>query len=217
MARSWLAGLAVAALGGYAWAAGSDAALGRFSSGDLTGWRAHSFKGETKYTLADGGVDAGTALHAVAAGSASVLCREVEIDLSRLPVANWRWRLDRAPIRADERSRDGDDQGLRLSFLHREGVLLTSTIAIQYVWSQNEPVGAGWANPFNPEAHQVAAESGPARPGEWVAERRNLREDFKRSFDRDIDRIDAVCVMSDGDQTGALVEAWFGDITLTAQ
>lgn len=189
--------------------------MGRFSSGDLTGWEEHSFAGNTRYTLVDGG--GGTALRAVAAGSASVLCREVAVDLSQLPIANWRWRLERAPIRADERGKAGDDQGLRLSFVHRDGLLLTSTIAIQYVWSQSEALGAAWPNPFNTEARQVAAERGPARPGEWVAEKHNLRDDFRRSFGRDIDRIDAVCLMSDGDQTGALVEGWYGDITMTGQ
>lgn len=212
-ALSWVFGLIVAIAGWYAWAAVAEAALGQFSSGDLSGWEEYSFAGNTRYTLADGG--AGTALRAVAAGSASVLCREVAVDLSQLPIANWRWRLERAPPRLDERGKAGDDQGLRVSFVRRAGWLPGSAIAIQYVWSQNEPAGAVWPNAFNAEARQVAAESGPARPGEWVAERRNLRDDFRRSFGRDIDRIDAVCVMSDGDQTGALVEGWYGDITMT--
>ncbi len=187
--------------------------LARFSAGDLSGWEEHSFAGHTRYRLEPDG--AGVALRAQAAGSASVLCREVTVDLAALPVAQWRWRLDRAPIRGNERSRDGDDQGLRVSFLHRDGILPGSVIAIQYVWSQSEAEGTAWPNAFSPEAYQLAAESGPARPGDWVAERRNLREDFRRIFNRDIDRVDAVCVMTDGDQTGALVEGWYGDISVT--
>jgi len=199
----------------YAKAAPAEAALGRFSAGDLSGWEERSFAGQTRYRLEQGGE--GTALHAQALGSASILCREVEIDLAALPVATWRWRLDRAPIRDDERSRAGDDQGLRLSFLHRGGMLPGSVIAVQYVWSQTEALGAFWPNAFNPEAYQLAARSGPARPGDWAAEKRNLRADFQRIFGRDIDRVDAVCVMTDGDQTGALVEGWYGDISMTRQ
>ncbi len=197
----------------YAEAAVTEAALARFSAGDLAGWDEHSFAGRTRYRLERDG--AATALHATASGTASVLCRETEIDLASLPVAVWRWRLDRAPVRGDERSRAGDDQGLRVSFLHRDGLLPGSVIAIQYVWSQSETEGTAWPNAFSPEAYQLAVESGPARPGDWVAERRNLRADFRRIFNRDIDRVDAVCVMTDGDQTGGLVEGWYGDIGMT--
>ena len=196
-------------------AAAEEAALGRFSAGDLSGWEERSFAGQTSYRLEQGGE--GMALRAQAAGSASVLCRAVEIDLAALPVATWRWRLDRAPSRDDERSRGGDDQGLRLSFLHRDGMLPDSIIAVQYVWSQAEALGAFWPNAFSPDAYQLAARSGPARPGDWVAEKRNLRADFQRIFGRDIERVDAVCVMTDGDQTGALVEGWYGDISMTRQ
>jgi hypothetical protein len=117
----------------------------------------------------------------------------------------------------DERGPAGDDQGLRLSFLHRGGTTLQSILAIQYVWSQNEPPGATWANAFVPNAHEVAARSGPAKPGTWQVEQRDLAADFRAAFGTDIDRVDAVCIMTDGDQTGALVEGWYGDITLQAR
>lgn len=180
------------------------------SPADLAGWQEQAFLGHTSYRVEeDGGV---RGLHATAIASASGLCRKVHIALADMPIVTWRWRLDRAPPRSDERGRDGDDQGLRLSFLHRSGTTPDSILAIQYVWSQNEPVGAGWPNAFAPNAHEVAARSGPALPGAWQAERRNLEADFHAAFGRAVDRIDAVCVMTDGDQTGALVEGWYGDI-----
>lgn len=178
-------------------------------------WQERSFSGHTLYSVAEG--DGGQALHAIAAGTASVLCQAVEIDLSALPLARWRWRLDRAPGPRDERTKEGDDQGLRISFLYQGGTSLASALALQYVWSQREPVGAGWVNPYVPNAYQLAARSGPAAPGEWRAEQRDLQADFRAAFGRTIDRIDAVCLMTDGDQTGALVEGWFGDITLQAR
>jgi hypothetical protein len=125
--------------------------------------------------------------------------------------------LDRAPPRSDERGRESDDQGLRVSFLYRSGTTQDSILAIQYVWSQNEPQGARWVNAFVPNAVQVAARSGPARPGDWEFELRDLQADFRAAFGRDVDRVDAICLMTDGDQTGALVEGWYGDITLQAR
>lgn len=185
------------------------------SPAELSEWQEHAFAGHTRYQVDEGGQ--GRALHATATASASALCRTVGLDLKILPIARWTWRLDRPPPRTDERGRAGDDQGLRLSFLYRNGTTPSSILAIQYVWSQNEPAGADWPNAFVANWHEVAARSGPAQPGTWQAEERNLREDFRAAFGRAVDRVDAICVMTDGDQTGALVEGWYGDITMQAQ
>ena len=199
----------------YGWAVRLEAASSGalvLSPADLGRWQEQSFLGQTAYRPEEGGE--GPALHATADGTASALCRTVELDLNQLPIVRWSWRLDRSPPRGDERGRAGDDQGLRVSFLYRGGTTPDSILAIQYVWSQNEPEGAAWPNAFVPNAHEVAARSGPARPGVWEAEQRDLQADFNAAFGRAIDRVDAVCIMTDGDQTGALVEGWYGDISL---
>ena len=185
------------------------------SPAEAGAWQEQAFVGHTAYRVEDGG--RGKALRATADGSASALCRTIQLDLKTLPIVRWSWRLDRPPPRSDERGREGDDQGLRVSFLHRGGTTAGSILAVQYVWSQNEPRGASWANAFVPNAHEVAVRSGPARPGAWVEEERNLKADFRAAFGQDIDRVDAVCLMTDGDQTGALVEGWYGDIILKAR
>jgi hypothetical protein len=205
--------LLVLIYGSAARADASDAVT--ISPVNLEEWQEKSFAGYTVYRVEEGG--RGPALHATANGSASGLCRTVQIDLKSMPVLRWYWRLDRAPPRTDERAKYGDDQGLRLSFLYQSGTTEESILAIQYVWSQNEPVDAGWSNAFVPSAHQVAARSGPALPGAWQAEQRDLQADFRAAFGRAVERVDAICLMTDGDQTGALVEGWYGDITLQAR
>ena len=182
---------------------------------DPGGWQEQQFLGQTLYRVEEGGE--GPALHATADRSASALCHNVQIDLKTLPVVRWSWRLDRAPPRTDERGHLGDDQGLRVSFLYRGGTTPSSILAIQYVWSQNEAVDATWPNAFVPNAHEVVARSGPALPGTWETDQRDLKADFRHAFGQDIARVDAVCIMTDGDQTGALVEAWYGDIILQAR
>lgn len=202
----------------YGPAARSDATashVATISPADLESWEETRFSGRTLYRVERTG--RGPALHAIAGGSASGLCREVDIDLGSQPIVRWSWRLDRAPPRSDERAKEGDDQGLRLSFLAPRGGGDDAGLAIQYVWSQNEPAGALWPNAFVPQAYQVAARSGPAEPGRWRSERRDLAADFRAAFDLAIERVDAVCLMSDGDQTGALVEGWYGDITFQAR
>lgn len=43
-------------------------------------------------------------------------------------------------------------------------------------------------------------------------ESRNVREDFKRFFDLDLDDIDAVALMTDCDNSGLKSAAYYGDI-----
>lgn len=179
------------------------------SPANLAGWQPKSFARETLYRVEQGG--RGPALHAIANGSASGLCRYEQIDLGSLPIVRWSWRLDRAPPRTDERGPAGDDQGLRLSFVFAASP--ETLVSIQYVWSQNEPPDATWPNAFVPNVREVVARSGPPAPGTWNEERRDLKADFRAAFGGEVDRVHAVCIMTDGDQTGALVEGWYGDIT----
>jgi len=52
--------------------------------------------------------------------------------------------------------------------------------------------------------------------GTWVTEKRNVREDFKKLFGKDITSIDAVAIMTDTDNSGLRARAAYGDIYFTA-
>jgi hypothetical protein len=53
--------------------------------------------------------------------------------------------------------------------------------------------------------------------GQWVSEKRNIRDDFRQRFGEDIDTIDAVALMTDTDNSGQSATAWYGDLYFTAQ
>jgi hypothetical protein len=65
-------------------------------------------------------------------------------------------------------------------------------------------------------AYELVARSGPAAPGEWHTNQQDRSADFRLAFGRAVDRT-PTCLMTDGEQTGALVEGWYGDITLQAR
>ena len=62
----------------------------------------------------------------------------------------------------------------------------------------------------------VAVRSGDQYLGDWLTEKRNVKEDFKMLFGDDVDKIDAVAVMVDGDNTGQSTTSNFGDIFFTS-
>ena len=63
----------------------------------------------------------------------------------------------------------------------------------------------------------LAVRSGNGQAGTWVHEKRNVREDYKRLFEKEIDVIDAVALMTDTDNAGGQAAAWYGDIYFSAE
>jgi len=63
----------------------------------------------------------------------------------------------------------------------------------------------------------VAVQSGPPHVGEWMEERRNVLEDFRKFFGEDPPTVGAVAIMTDTDNTGEQTIAWYGPISLISK
>lgn len=206
-----IAGLALLGLSSTAFAQ----TIGQFSTGDLDGWEEKSFAGNTHYEIVD--TEQGKVLQARAQGSASGMFKKVRIDLTRTPWLHWSWRVDETLTGNDERSKAGDDYPARVYVVVDGGMFFWRTQAVNYVWSSNQPLGTSWPNAFTGNAMMIAVRSGSGDTGRWVQERRNVREDLKRLFGKDITHIDAVAVMTDSDNTGQSVSASYGDIYFASE
>jgi hypothetical protein len=58
----------------------------------------------------------------------------------------------------------------------------------------------------------IVAESGREKLGVWQDVTRNLYEDYKRAFGEEPGRVSAIGIMTDTDNTGENVHAYYGDI-----
>ena len=58
----------------------------------------------------------------------------------------------------------------------------------------------------------VAVESGERDAGAWRTHRRNVRADFLRLFEREVDALEGIAVMTDSDNSGQSARAWYGEI-----
>lgn len=196
--------------------------VANFNEGDLSGWEEKSFKENSQYQFvsaeiinakdAKGDPLLGKVLRARTQGQASGLFKEVVVDLNETPYLNWSWQVQNLFEDNDERSKAGDDYPARIYVLVSGGVFFWNTKAINYVWSSNQSVKSEWPNAYTGNARMVAVRAGNGEVGQWVHERRNVREDLQRLFGNDITQIDAVAVMIDGDNTGQSATSYFGDI-----
>lgn len=189
--------------------------VGLFSQGDVSAWEEESFIGNTNYQLVED--DVGLCLQAVTDASASGLFLEMEIDLIETPYLNWSWKIENIFSGNNEHIREGDDYPVRIFVVASGGIFFWKTMAINYVWSSNQELNSQWDSAVTRNAKMLAVRSGNSEVGQWVNERRNIREDFNTFFGVDITEINAIVIMSDSDNTGQSATAYYGDIFFTAQ
>ena len=182
-----------------------------FAEQNISDWRERVFAGRSHYEIVT--LDGQQVLKASSDNSASAILKETEIDLNRTPFINWRWRVENTyGDNIDEQSKDGDDYPARLYALVSDGYQPWEIIAVNYVWSSNQAPETQWVNAWTSKAQMLALRSGDAEIGKWKMEKRNLRDDFKLLFDRDVDTIVAVAIMTDSDNHHGSSISYFGDI-----
>ncbi len=188
--------------------------ISAFEQNSLDGWTERSFDGNTHYELvSEAGV---SVLKGHTVKQASILYREKTINLLENPIVNWSWKIDRTYMGINEKAREGDDFPARLYVVAQTGFLPWETVAINYVWASELPIGEIWANPFTDKAKMIAIQSGDSQVGMWTAHSRNVAQDFKTLFDQDIKELSGYAVMVDGDNAKVEAVAWFGGISFTS-
>lgn len=179
--------------------------------------------------------DRRTVLRADAEHSMAGLSKPVRVDLGRLPYLCWRWRIAAPLVKADLRTRQGDDYAARVYVLFdydkdrlplgerlKLGALKMlfgidiPAAALNYVWDNRYPLDTVAPNAYTDRAMMWVLRSGPGEAGRWVTEVRNVKQDFRRAFGEDAPAVSAVVVASDTDNTGENATAWFGGFRFTA-
>ncbi len=191
-------------------------AIGEFSSGSTRGWQPITFKGTTQYRIVHDGPL--RVLRATSTDSASGLVYKQRIDLTQTPYLTWRWKIANQLANVHETIRRGDDYAARIYVVIDGGLLFWKTRALNYVWAYGSAPGTTWPNAFaGSNAKMLALRWRDDPVATWQTEKRNVRADLRRVFGRDIRYIDAVALMTDTDNTGATVTAYYGDILFSSR
>ena len=187
--------------------------LGRFSSGDLTGWKEQTIgilKHKTSYSLSKD--NDRTVLIARSTKSASGRIYNLNLDPKEFQTLKWSWKIDHTIKKGDEKSKKGDDFAARLCVFFPHG-FFSKTPAICYVWANKLPKGEHVANPFTANIITFAADSGEELAGSWIFHQRNILEDYRKFFGEEPPRIGAVALMTDTDNSGESAVGYYGDIS----
>ena len=145
--------------------------------------------------------------------AASGLVRKVKIEPVKFPILRWSWKVEHSLKKEDVTRKSGDDFAARVYVVFPR-FFFWQTRAINYVWAAKMPKGSWAPNPYTSRAMIVAVESGDEKAGKWVMEERNYLEDYRKLFGEEPPKLGAVAIMTDTDDTGEEVTAYYGDIFL---
>lgn len=195
--------------------AGEIALFDDFRPGWRTRWREQRlFANPTIYQVVQD--EEKRVLHAVSKAANSCLLREIFLRNPEAAQLRWRWKVRRPLIENfHERERRGDDYAARVVVIFEPSALPLRTRAINYVWAANAPRDISFASPYSANVAMIVLRSGEPHAGAWQIETRNVVDDYRRFFGRAPERISAVGMFVDTDNTKATAEAWFADFVFT--
>lgn len=207
---------------------------GNQSGGLPAGWEPMIIlrtKKQTQYHLVN--VENKVVLHARAENASSGLMQHVSIDPEPQPWLKWDWKVADLIKKADNTQRakedspvriilgfDGDKEALPFAdqILFETAKVLTGHdfpyATLMYIWENTAPVGTIIRSPHSGRIKMLVAANGSEGIGEWQTFTRNIVEDFEQAFGEKPGRLIGVGVLTDTDNTGETVEAWYGDIRL---
>ena len=171
-------------------------------------------KNSTIYTI--GSNENGNFLKAVADNAASGLGKEIIIDLNKTPFINITWKIEKDLPGIQENTKKGHDFAARVFVVKKTGATPLSNRAINYVFSSNNKIGFNSPSPYTKKSIDNVMATTKTNLDEWVTVKSNVKEDFKKFHDLDLDELDGLAVMADTDNSKMKSVAYFQNIYFSA-
>ncbi len=189
-----------------------------FTENELSELQVRKVRGADNKTIYSvGSNEKGNFLKSVADNAASGLGKEIKIDLNRTPFINITWKVEKDLSGIKENSKKGHDFAARVFVIKKTGATPLSNRAINYVFSSNNKVGANFPSPYTKKSIDNVLASTKNNLNEWVTVKANVKEDFKRLHDLNVNELDGLAIMSDTDNTKLKSIAYFQNIYFSSQ
>ena len=169
---------------------------------------------KTSYTV--GSNENGNYLKAVADNAASGLGKEIKIDLNKTPFINITWKIEKDLRGIKENTKKGHDYAARVFAIKKTGATPLSNRAINYVFSSNSEVGENRPSPYTKKSIDNVLATTKDNLNEWVTVKANVKEDFKKFHDLDVNELDGLAIMADTDNSKMKSISYFQNIYFSA-
>jgi len=167
-------------------------------------------KNKTIYSV--GSNENGNFLKAIADNAASGLGKEINIDLNKTPFVNITWKIEKDLQGIKENTKKGHDFAARVFVIKKTGATPLSNRAINYVFSSNSKVGLNSPSPYTKKSIDNVLATTKENLNEWVTVKANVKEDFKRFHNLNVNQLDGLAIMVDTDNSKMKAISYFQNI-----
>ena len=186
----------------------------KFELSELQVRKVRGADNKTIYSI--GKNESGNFLKAVADNAASGLGKEVKINLNKTPFINITWKIEKDLAGIKEDTKKGHDFAARVFAVKKTGATPLSNRAINYVFSSNNDVGSNWPSPYTKKSIDNVLASTQNNLNEWITVKANVKEDFKKFHNLDVNELDGLAIMSDTDNSKMTAVAYYQNIFFSA-
>ena len=189
----------------------------KFTEAELSELEVRKVRGadsKTEYSV--GSNNNGNFLKAVADNAASGLGKKVKIDLNKTPIINITWKVEKDLAGIKENTKKGHDFAARVFVIKKTGATPLSNRAINYVFSSNNKVGFNSPSPYTKKSIDNVLATTQENLNKWVTVKANVKEDFKRFHNLDVDQFDGLAIMSDTDNSKMKAVTYYQNIYFSA-
>ena len=159
----------------------------------------------------------GNFLKSVADNAASGLGKEIKIDLNKTPFINITWKIEKDLSGIEENTKKAHDYAARVFVIKKTGATPLSNRAINYVFSSNNDVGFYSPSPYTKKSIDNVLSTTKSDLDKWVTVKANVKEDFKRFHNLNVDELDGLAIMSDTDNSKLKTIAYFQNIYFSSK
>ena len=189
----------------------------KFTEAELSELEVRKVRGadsKTEYSV--GSNNDGNFLKAVADNAASGLGKKVKIDLNKTPIINITWKVEKDLVGIKENTKKGHDFAARVFVIKKTGATPLSNRAINYVFSSNNKVGFNSPSPYTKKSIDNVLATTEENLNKWVTVKANVKEDFKKFHDLDVNELDGLAIMADTDNSKMKSISYFQNIYFSA-
>jgi hypothetical protein len=182
---------------------------------ELTVRKVRGADNKTEYSV--GSNENGNYLKAIADNAASGLGKEIKIDLNKTPFINITWKIEKDIPGIDETAKKGHDFAARVFVIKKTGATALSNRAVNYVFSSNQDVGSNSPSPYTKKSVDNVLATTKTNLNEWVTVKANVKEDFKKFHNLDVNELDGIAIMSDTDNSKKKSITYYQNIYFSSQ
>ena len=189
-----------------------------FTEEELNSLEVRKVRGSDAKTLYSiGNNENGSYLKAVAENAASGVGKEIKINLDKTPFINITWKIEKDLKGIKENTKKGHDFAARVFVIKKTGATPLSNRAINYVFSSNSNVGETWPSPYTKKSIDSILASTKSNLNEWVTVKANVKEDFKKFHDLDVEELSGIAIMADTDNSKLTAVSYYQNIFFSSE